>query len=98
LAAARPTAKQYRPGQMAPISGVYLVVHDLHRPPHDAMIVRGELLPACRVCKLDVRFRVVESVSHLTHDWDFAGPAAVPASPSPSLTPKRRHKAAGKSQ
>jgi hypothetical protein len=82
---------------MAPISGVYLVVHDLHRGSHEALIVRGEVLPACRVCRLDVRFRVVEAVSHLTHDWDFAGPASVPA-PPPSPPPPKRHKAAGKTR
>jgi hypothetical protein len=75
---------------MAPISGVYIVVHELHRQPHEVLIVRGEVLPACRVCKLEVRFRVMEAVSHLTHDWDFAGLAAAPSSH------KRRHKAAGK--
>jgi hypothetical protein len=80
---------------MAPISGVYMVVHELHRQPHEALIVRGEVLPACRICKLDVRFRVVEAMSHLTHDWDFAGLVAVPAPPPGT---KRRHKAAGKAR
>lgn len=79
---------------MAPISGVYTVVHDLHRAPHEALIVRGEVLPACRICKLDVRFRVVEAVSHLTHDWDFAGLGT--AQEPPPAASKRRHKAAGK--
>ncbi|HKD92649.1 MAG TPA: PilZ domain-containing protein [Terriglobales bacterium] len=65
----------YGPGELAPFSGVYRVSHLTgHRPTHDAVIIRGEELPACRTCGGKVRFVVVDSLSHVTHEWDFAGP------------------------
>jgi hypothetical protein len=65
----------FRPGELAPVSGVYLVTHfATHRPPHEAVVLRGERLPLCRVCKSDVVFEIVQAISHVTHDWDFAGP------------------------
>jgi hypothetical protein len=60
---------------MAPVSGVYRVIHlTQHRPPHEALIIRGEELPACRTCGGNVRFEVTDALSHITHEWDFAGP------------------------
>ncbi len=62
------------PGQCAPVSGIYRVIHNVHRAPHEVLILRGEELPMCRSCKLDVTFTLVEAVEHVTHDMDFAGP------------------------
>jgi hypothetical protein len=61
-------------GEMAPVTGTYRVVHQEHRPDHDAVIIRGENLPACRTCKGDVQVIVQSQASHITHDFDFAGP------------------------
>jgi hypothetical protein len=61
-------------GQSAPASGIYRVVHKVHRAPHEVVVLRGEELPACRSCKVDVTFMLVEAVEHVTHDMDFAGP------------------------
>lgn len=66
---------KFRPGELAPITGVYLVHHGLrHREPHEVVIIRGESLPACRTCKLNTQFEIVKVISHVTHDWDFSGP------------------------
>lgn len=65
---------EYKPGDKAPVSGIYVVTHAGHRPPHEVLIIRGEELPACRTCKLEVVFEVVRAVNHLTHDMDLAGP------------------------
>jgi len=65
-----------RPGEMAPVTGIYRVVHQEHRPDHDAVVIRGENFPACRTCKGAVRFIVQTQASHLMHDFDFAGPIA----------------------
>jgi PilZ domain len=71
----RKSQKKFRPGELAPITGVYLVNHALrHREPHEVVIIRGENLPACRTCKLNTEFEIVKPTSHVTHDWDFSGP------------------------
>ena len=70
----------FRPGDLAPISGVYRVIHKrAHRADHDALVIRGEELPPCRLCGRDVYFEVGQPTSHLTHDWDFAGPSGLMA-------------------
>jgi hypothetical protein len=67
--------KKFRPGDLAPITGVYSVTHGLrHRDRHEVVIIRGELLPTCRTCKLNVTYEIARPVSHVTHDWDFSGP------------------------
>jgi hypothetical protein len=67
--------KKFRPGELAPITGIYLVMHGTgHRDPHEVVVIRGEQLPTCRTCKVNLLFEIVRPVSHITHDWDFSGP------------------------
>ena len=67
--------KKFRPGDLAPITGVYLVSHGLrHRDRHEVVVIRGEQLPTCRTCKLNISYEIVRPISHITHDWDFSGP------------------------
>jgi hypothetical protein len=67
--------KKLRPGALAPITGVYAVTHGVrHRDRHEVVIIRGEQLPTCRTCKLNVIYEIVRPISHVTHDWDFSGP------------------------
>ena len=78
--------RQFEPGTLAPVSGIYLAIHGelprregdppthfQHRPPRQGLIIRGEELPACRICKQAVRFAVVAAVSYVSHEIDFAG-------------------------
>jgi PilZ domain-containing protein len=66
--------KRFRPGELAPVTGVYLARHARqHRAPHEVVVIRGEQLPPCRTCKLQITFEVVKPVSHVLHDWDFSG-------------------------
>ena len=67
--------KVFSPGEMAPISGIYKVVHKTgHRPAHEVMAIRGEHFPSCRICRNEVEYRTMRAISHMAHDWDFAGP------------------------
>jgi hypothetical protein len=67
--------KKFRPGDLAPITGIYLVSHgSRHRDRHEVVIIRGEQLPTCRSCQLNVSYEIVRPISHITHDWDFSGP------------------------
>ena len=76
------TGKKFRPGHLAPITGIYWVSHGLrHREGHEVVIIRGEPLPICRTCKLDVSYEIVRPVSHITHDWDFSGPSNLMVKP-----------------
>jgi hypothetical protein len=59
---------------MVPISGLYTVVHQLHRADHQVLAVRGDEFPPCRLCKSEVRFFVAEVVPYMIHDFDLAGP------------------------
>jgi len=66
--------RAYKPGQMVPISGLYSVIHQNHRPDHEVLAIRGDEFPCCRVCKGEVRFFVVDVIPYITHDFDLAGP------------------------
>jgi hypothetical protein len=67
--------KKCRPGDLAPITGVYAVNHGVrHRDQHEVVVIQGEQLPACRTCKLNVAYELVRPISHVTHDFDFSSP------------------------
>ncbi len=61
----------YRPGEDVPRSGVYLVLHQQHRPAHEALIVSGQPFPRCRICREQVRYRVLRGAAPLDSDHDF---------------------------
>ena len=72
---ARTKAATYRPGETAPVTGLYAVTHARqHRASHHAVILQGDSFPACRSCKDEVVFSLEERVDYLLHDMDFAGP------------------------
>jgi len=61
----------YKPSQAAPISGVYRVEHDGHREAHEAILLQGEIFPACNVCGDEVRFIVRHCANDIRVDKDF---------------------------
>lgn len=50
--------RSFRPGEIAPESGVYQVVHVRHRTPHAVLALAGMRFPICRECGDGVRFRI----------------------------------------
>ncbi len=72
--ALRRDAHAYKPGQLVLISGIYTVVHIAHRPDHEVAAIRGEEFPPCRVCRANVTFYPTQPITHMTHDFDLAGP------------------------
>ncbi len=70
-----PSSEHLAPGEYARVSGIYEALHVKHRADHEVLVIRGEEFPCCRTCKNAVRFRLIAPVDHVTHDWDFTGPA-----------------------
>jgi len=64
----------YKPGDLVPTSGTYIAIHELHRPRHEVVALKGEEFPLCRICKAGVRFYVGRLIPHMTHDFDLTGP------------------------
>lgn len=49
----------YRPGESVPETGVYLVIHDAHRPVHEVVLRKADVFPLCGKCGENVRFESV---------------------------------------
>jgi len=61
-----PAARQiYSPGDTAPYSGIYLVIHDHGDLRHYVTISYGDMLPACPNCTSPVRFELRFSAVHV---------------------------------
>ena len=65
---------ELKPGDKAPLSGIYDVIHDKldgddHALPHQVTAVEGEKFPQCRGCHALVRFRLHRAAEHIdTHE------------------------------
>ena len=59
-------AKEYRPGQIVPQSGVYAITHDpVHADmPHEVTVIKGCRFPTCRHCK-GISFELVHAAQHV---------------------------------
>ena len=63
-------AKNFKPGDKVPKSGIYKVTHDVeHAASHEVTCVFGEPFPPCNHCGKHPRFRLVRAAQHVeTHD------------------------------
>ena len=53
----------FKPGDVAPCSGIYQVRHVQHRLEHNVTILKDDQFPACRKCGELVTFRLERVVS-----------------------------------
>jgi hypothetical protein len=63
--------KVYRPGDVAPQSGVYRVVHDGHRSDHEVSFFKDEMFPSCLRCGPAVGFVLLRTAGTIHDDIDF---------------------------
>ena len=86
MTTARESREEYSPGQTAHISGLYRVHHGKnHRQDHDVLVIWRDEFPACRECRGDVRYTLVQQVTYITHDFDLTAPLEF-------LIPRRKFK------
>lgn len=75
-----PAAKQFRCGERIPESGIYRVVHGMHRLPHEVTLLGGQLFPKCMKCEDLVYFELVRGVPDAALDGFKVALYALPAS------------------
>ncbi len=63
--------KIYRSGETVTCTGLYRVSHYQHRMPHDAVLRKSEIFPACNKCGAKVVFRLSASAESISNDQDF---------------------------
>ena len=66
----------FKPGESVPKSGLYLVLHNKHRPDHEATLFEGDQFPACAQCDVAVRFRLLRAATPSADNSDFRKPKA----------------------
>lgn len=62
-----------RPGDVAPVSGIYRACHSAHREPHNVLVIQQEELPPCRICKRLTEFRLVALSPMSSTTWTSPG-------------------------
>lgn len=71
----RPHGKVFRPADPVRETGIYEVIHQGgHRPPHEAVMLSGDIFPSCDTCAAEVRFRLVRTAPYIFQDQDFEEP------------------------
>jgi hypothetical protein len=57
-------APTFKTGQQIPDSGVYKVIHQQHRLPHEVTLLKGETFPRCTKCGDRVEFELVHAAPY----------------------------------
>jgi YjzC-like protein len=63
--------KEFKPGEVAPESGLYFVRHLEHRDEHEVTLIAAEQFPPCSVCMDSVRFRISKAAKTIAEDKNF---------------------------
>lgn len=59
--------KRYRTGDTVPETGIYRVIHNLHRLCHEAVLAKDEKFPRCAKCTSEVLFELAYEAPDLFH-------------------------------
>ena len=62
----------FRPGAVAPVSGLYRVHHYAHRVSHTVIVLGGTEFPVCKKCGDKVQFAPLISGEPIENDLDLA--------------------------
>ena len=67
---------EFKPGDTAPVSGIYDVIHDTldgqeHTHSHQITAIRGKVFPPCRACQNWVRYRLHLAAEHIDDHEHF---------------------------
>jgi hypothetical protein len=57
----RAEQRKYKPGEIVDKAGIYRVIHQLHRAPHEVTVFLNDVFPKCRTCGQAVRFELLLS-------------------------------------
>ena len=57
--------QKFSTDETVPESGIYRVMHEGHRLPHEVTLLAGQIFPRCSKCKDRVQFEVVRHASHI---------------------------------
>jgi len=71
----RDRSDTYKPGNIVPESGIYIVLHKRHRPRHQNLLLKGQKFPRCRTCGEAVRFAPLHVAA--TFPQDAPAPSAL---------------------
>lgn len=55
----------FRTGETIPQSGIYLVIHDKHRLPHEVTLLKDEEFPRCAKCQNAVTFQLLQAAEEM---------------------------------
>jgi hypothetical protein len=60
-------AREYKPGEIVPQSGIYIIKHDpVHADmPHEVTVIKGSRFPICRHCK-GITFELAHAAKHVS--------------------------------
>jgi hypothetical protein len=68
----RDEGREFKAGDPVTESGIYEAIHEgAHREPHEVVMVKADLFPACDTCAEKVRFKLVRSAPYIFNDIDF---------------------------
>jgi hypothetical protein len=58
-------------GEPIPESGIYRVLHDTHRLPHEVTLFSDQVFPRCAKCKDAVKFELIHAATDLLNEHGF---------------------------